>query len=256
LLMHRTFALTLAVLSLILSCRNSKTPDAKQAEGYRMAADTLTAEQRAYLLGKFDQGKRADFVAVGKPYSDKMFMYLRKEAFDAFQKMHAAAAADGINLKIISSSRNFIQQKAIWESKWAKNTGSHPEPLVRARKILQYSAMPGASRHHWGTDVDLNDLNNEAFMEGGPHAKVYTWLTANASKYGFCQPYTALDEKRPNGYHEERWHWSYMPLSGPLLLQYRQHLGNADLTGFKGAEYADTIQVVQHYVSGINPNCK
>ncbi|MFZ4635269.1 MAG: D-alanyl-D-alanine carboxypeptidase family protein, partial [Saprospiraceae bacterium] len=97
---------------------------------------------------------------------------------------------------------------------------------------------------------------NEAFMEGGAHANVYAWLTAHASAYGFCQPYTALNEKRPNGYHEERWHWSYMPLAGPLLAQFQQHLGNADLTGFKGAEYADTIQVVQRYVSGINPNCK
>ncbi len=117
----------------------------------------------SYLLGKFDPAARKDFVAVGKPYSDKSGMMLRKEAFEAFKKMFEAAEKDGIALKIISSTRNFDRQKEIWEGKWTRFARDQPAAKDRALKILEYSAMPGASRHHWGTDVDLNDLNNPSF---------------------------------------------------------------------------------------------
>jgi D-alanyl-D-alanine carboxypeptidase len=55
--------------------------------------------------------------------------------------------------------------------------------------IMNYSAMPQASRHHWGTDVDINSVEPEYF-ESGQGLKEYTWLQENAWKFGFCQPYT------------------------------------------------------------------
>jgi LAS superfamily LD-carboxypeptidase LdcB len=182
-------------------------------------------------------------------------MYLRKEAFEAFQKMHAAALADGVTLKIISSSRTFIQQKAIWESKWAKNTGSHPDPLTRAKKILQFSAMPGASRHHWGTDIDLNNLSDQWFQQG-EGKKIYTWLVKNAGNFGFCQPYSAKNELRPEGYNEEKWHWSYMPISKKLTTLAQTKMKDSMITGFSGAETATEIGVVEKYVLGINQQCQ
>jgi len=50
--------------------------------------------------------------------------------------------------------------------------------------------MPGTSRHHWGTDVDLFSLDNK-FFESGDGKIWYSWMVQNAAKYGFCQPYTA-----------------------------------------------------------------
>lgn len=217
--------------------------------------DTLSEEEKFYLLGKFDQSVHPDFVAVGKPFTDRPSMYLRKEVFEAFVKMHEAAQKEGIALKILSSTRNFNQQKAIWEGKWAKNTGAFPNPESRARKILEYSSMPGSSRHHWGTDIDLNDLNNEAFMPGGPHERVYTWLEQHAGGFGFCQPYSPMGEGRTTGYYEERWHWSYMPTSGPLLQKAREHLKDTDFSGFKGSETAPQIGIVRHYILGVHPSC-
>jgi zinc D-Ala-D-Ala carboxypeptidase len=55
---------------------------------------------------------------------------------------------------------------------------------------MQYSSMPGTSRHHWGTDVDLYALDDIYFTYGDGKI-VYDWLLANAANYGFCQPYTA-----------------------------------------------------------------
>lgn len=211
--------------------------------------DALTS----YLMGKFDPAKDDRFVTVEKPnFTDRPYMMLRKEAYEAFKKMHAAAKKDGIELRIISSTRNFEQQKAIWESKWSKTAGQAPEPLDRARVILQYSSMPGASRHHWGTDIDVNALNNADFSKGGKNEKTYEWLKLHASEFGFCQPYTP---GREHGYNEERWHWSYTPLSADLTKQYLANITDKDINGFIGSETAIQIGIVEKYVKGINPNC-
>lgn len=206
-----------------------------------------------YLLGRFDPAMRSDFVTVGKPYTDKQGMMLREETVEAFKKMYTAAQKDGVSLKIISSTRTFAQQKAIWEGKWVRFAKEAPAAQERSLKILQYSSMPGSSRHHWGTDIDLNDLNNPTFEAGGKYEKVYLWLSAHAHEYGFCQPYTA---GRLTGYHEEKWHWSYTPLSKSLLQQYQTHIQDKDIKGFEGSETAAKIEIVKNYVLGINPDCQ
>lgn len=233
--------------------------DGRVQKGYSAAMTRTTDSIPAakidtdYLLGKFDPASHPDFVAVGKPYSDKSGMSLRKEAFAAFKKMFEAAEKEGVVLKIISSTRNFERQKEIWEGKWTRFAKDAPVAKDRALKILEYSSMPGSSRHHWGTDVDLNDLNNPAFEKGGKYEKVYAWLSAHAHEYGFCQPYTA---GRPSGYHEEKWHWSYTPLSKSFLEQYKNTISETDIKGFKGAETATEIGIVKNYVLGINDACK
>ena len=49
--------------------------------------------------------------------------------------------------------------------------------------------MPATSRHHWGTDMDINSVEDDYFKDG-KGKKVYRWLVENASKYGFCQVYS------------------------------------------------------------------
>lgn len=252
---HSRRLLLLAIIG--LSCQ-SEAPDARSAAVVSVPVSQPASPEVApvdtdYLLGKFDQAKHPDFVPVGAPYTDKPAMMLRTAAFQAFENMWKAAKKDGVVLKIISSTRNFDQQKRIWEGKWARFEKDTPKPKDRALKILEYSSMPGSSRHHWGTDIDLNDLNNPTFEKGGQYEKVYAWLIAHAHEYGFCQPYTA---GRSSGYHEEKWHWSYTPISRENLEVYRKNLSEANITGFKGAETAEEIGIVQHYVLGINEACK
>ncbi len=245
------------------ACQSSVNEHAQQpasspaAYTSTIVTDTLRPDsmqvENSYLLGKFDPAKRADFVLLKAPYTDRAGMWLRREAFEAFQKMSAAAQKEGITLRIISATRTFPQQQAIWEGKWARFAKDAPAPKDRALKILEYSSMPGSSRHHWGTDMDLNDLNNPSFEAGGKYEKVYAWLLAHAAEYGFGQPYTA---GRPTGYHEEKWHWSYLPLSRPFLNLYRQRMSEKDIQGFQGAETAAEIGIVKNYVLGINPACQ
>ncbi len=246
------------MLVIAIACGNVETPASsvpRLASSTPPNPDSLPMPvpvSKEYLLGKFDPSKHPDFVSVGKPYADKPDMMLCKEAFEAFKKMWESAQKAGIALKIISSTRNFNQQKNIWEGKWNRFAKEAPKPKDRALKILEYSSMPGSSRHHWGTDMDLNDLNNSSFEKGGKHEKVYEWLAAHAHEFGFCQPYTA---GRPYGYHEEKWHWSYTPLSKPFLAQYKASIQDADIQGFLGSTLAGEIGAVEHYVLGINQSC-
>lgn len=110
--------------------------------------------------------------------------------------------------------------------------------------------MPSSSRHHWGTDIDINNLNN-SYFSSGKGLKEYNWLVENASKFGFYQPYTCKENER-NGYNEEKWHWYYLPLSKLDLAYYNQQITYKDITDFEGAEFAQKIDIVKNYVNGIN----
>lgn len=217
-----------------------------------------------YIMGKFNPTEHPDFVVVDQQYADRGGLYLRQEVYDAFLKMRAAAAKEGLTMTIRSATRNFDYQKGIWERKWtgarklssgANAAQAFPDPKARALEILKYSSMPGTSRHHWGTDLDLNAFNNEYF-ETGPGQKLYTWMQAHAAEYGFCQPYSPKGEERPHGYNEEKWHWSYLPTAQPLTALAQASLSNTNIEGFEGAETAEEIDVVQKYVLGINQHCK
>ncbi len=212
------------------------------------------------LMGKVTPIKDSHFVKISKKYTNKSNIYLRKEAYKAFIKMYDAAENDDINLNIISAFRSFNHQKYIWERKWngkVKVDGEYLNntikgDLFKANKILLYSSMPGSSRHHWGTDIDLNNLENKYF-ETGKGKKIYQWLTTHAAEYGYCQVYTS---NRKFGYQEEKWHWSYIPLAKKMLNEYQKQIKISDFKGFAGSDQASDVKIIQHYVLGINEKCK
>lgn len=204
-----------------------------------------------FVLGKFDYRSDSTFSKIKSPYTSKE-IYLKTETTDAFLKMYNEAQMAGIELKIISGTRNFDEQKVIWERKWKKY--QNLEPLQRAIKILEYSAMPGSSRHHWGTDIDLNSLNNSYFHRGKGLA-VYEWLKTHANQFGFYQVYTDKDQGR-TGYNLENWHWSYLPLANSYLDFYNNHIINEDIDGFSGYDQAQEVKIIQDYVNGISKKAK
>jgi LAS superfamily LD-carboxypeptidase LdcB len=212
-------------------------------------------------MGKFDPNTHPDFSAIAVKYASSSTMRMRTDAYNTFIQMYDAAKKEGISLKIISATRPFHHQKSIWEAKWngqrqvdGKMLPKNMEPKQKAMRILRWSSMPGTSRHHWGTDIDLNDLNN-AYFENGQGKKTYDWLTANAATFGFCQVYSKKGANRPEGYEEEKWHWSYLPVSRELTNLYREKLSNGDIKGFTGSESAELIDIKTKYVLGISPDC-
>jgi LAS superfamily LD-carboxypeptidase LdcB len=160
---------------------------------------------------------------------------LHRETVGAVMQLRAAARADGIDLEVASGFRSLTRQIAIWN---AKLRGQRTlldrggQVLERARltereavdAILLWSALPGASRHHWGCDVDVLDgaavaagyrpqLTAVEFAPGGIFARLSAWLGGEAARYGFFRPY-AVDG---GGVMPEPWHLSYAPVAVPAL---------------------------------------
>ncbi|MBT8281127.1 MAG: M15 family metallopeptidase [Muriicola sp.] len=155
---------------------------------------------------------------------------LRKEAYDAFLEMKKAAYQDGIDIEIVSSFRSFDRQLAIYERKYLQYSEDEGmEPLAAIDKIIEYSTIPGTSRHHWGTDIDIIDRSKPTegdvlvpskFEEGGPFEDLKLWMDEHASDYGFYLVYTKEPKRR--GFKYEPWHYSYAPLSVPMLEVFRK----------------------------------
>lgn len=240
------------ILSVLLTFCNQQFVNTQNIEPFKSEIDTNlnskkpTQIDKNFVLGKFNYEKNELFVLVEAQHSSKT-TYLNKDVYNAFKRMFDEAKNDNIELKIISGTRNFIEQKIIWERKWNKYKYLQPED--RAKKILEYSSMPSTSRHHWGTDIDLNSLRN-SYFDKGQGFKVYEWLTKNANKFGFFQVYTSKETGR-TGYNLEKWHWSYMPLAANYLNFYNSNIFDKDLTGFKGCELAEKLDIISNYVNGI-----
>ena len=256
------FIIIIFCCCLVISCKQAQSSQSPTDKIEQQVA-SKSKENLSIVMGKFDPKRHPSFTLVDKQYADREGLYLHRETYEAFKKMHVAAKSENIELVIRSATRNFDYQKGIWERKWTGTTKiendknaalAYPAYNKRAQKILEYSSMPGTSRHHWGTDIDLNNFENDYF-ESGQGLKEYDWLTANASSFGFCQVYTKKGALRPNGYNEEKWHWSYLPVAKKLIQIAKDSLSNQMIGGFAGSEVATELSVVEKYVFGINPEC-
>jgi LAS superfamily LD-carboxypeptidase LdcB len=156
---------------------------------------------------------------------------LHRHVVAPFLNLRRAALADGFDPVAISSFRDFSRQLSIWNGKFlgekpALDASGNPidvrelSPLQRVEAILLWSALPGASRHHWGTDIDLIDRNatppgyrvqltQEEFAPAGPFAPLADWLETNAARFGFFRPFRGV----LSGVRPEPWHFSFAPVA-------------------------------------------
>ncbi|MEO6691093.1 MAG: D-alanyl-D-alanine carboxypeptidase family protein, partial [Saprospiraceae bacterium] len=103
----------------------------------------------------------------------------------------------------------------------------------------------------WGTEIDINAVDDEYF-ESPVGNKVYAWLQINASKFGFCQPYTQRELRSGKGFNEEKWHWSYKKLSDPILQEFIKIYSNQMIGDFKGYKEVRRIDLLSEYILSIN----
>ncbi len=141
--------------------------------------------------------------------------------------MRSAALMDTIEIKVVSSYRDFDHQNRIWSRKYKSYIKRGLSPLEAIRKIIEYSTIPGTSRHHWGTDIDIIDGNPDQpknvlltkhFEGEGPFAKLKDWMDIHANSFGFYLVYTDNDQRQ--GFKYEPWHYSYKPLSKIYIKEY------------------------------------
>lgn len=163
---------------------------------------------------------------------------IHRDVVAPLRALRAAAAREGLDLIPVSGFRDFDRQLAIWNGKCRGERellDPRGRPLAAAglgeaelvASILHWSALPGASRHHWGTEIDVIDaaawpagtavpLVPEAYAPGGPFAALNLWLDHNAVAFGFYRPYAT----QRGGVQPEPWHLSYAPISVPALEQF------------------------------------
>ena len=171
---------------------------------------------------------------------------LMPEAGRALQRLRERANRAGFNLRVASGYRSYQRQLSIFN---AKATGERaivddagrmllPATLsdtALLAAILRFSALPGVSRHHWGTDVDVWDsaavnadyqltLTTEEYADGGVFSAMSQWLDEHIvadNAEGFFRPY-ASDR---GGVAPEPWHLSYRPATrGLATLQSLENL--------------------------------
>lgn len=201
----------------------------------------------------------------------------------AFSAMQAAAAQGGHNLQAASSWRGFERQLAIWNGKWR---GERPlldaagQPLEalrlseteRLHAILRWSALPGTSRHHWGTDLDIYDpdrlpagtklaLEPWEYEENGWFGDLSDWLGEHMGEFGFFLPY-AKPDAAPAGEHGgvayEPWHISFAPEAGAQRLDpdaLALCLRQADIEG-KATILAHLDEILARYVTTCVTPCR
>lgn len=213
------------------------------------------------------------FVELLSPYHQLETRFkLESQTALAFQAMADSAAKDGIKLAICSAYRPFDRQLAIWNAKASGkravlDINEQPvdiSPLSDDELvdlILLWSALPGASRHHWGTDIDVFDaeqieakslrLVEAEYRDGGPCAQLHQWLVANAKDFGFYFPF----QRGQSAVSAEPWHISYFPVSQALLPQFdvqtlAQIIAHSDML-LKDAVIRRLPELVTEYVHRI-----
>ncbi len=206
-----------------------------------------------------------ELLGKGKPKLYGRDYALRKKANEAFKDMQIDASREGINLYIVSGYRSFKTQQHIWNKKYKsyRKRGLTPQQCIE--QITRYSTIPGTSRHHWGTEIDLIDtavdlpknvLHPKHYTQNGVFCPLKEWMDKNAANYGYNLVYTNNQER--TGFNYEPWHYSYKELSINYLkkfleidlanqLQHENIKGSSNLTSTFLNKYR------QDYLLGIHP---
>lgn len=212
---------------------------------------------------------RAHIIEIEQPR-----VALHYGAVASFLAMRDAARAAGIDLQAASSFRDHDRQMLLWNRKWRGERplyGRDGRLLEAARlseaervdAILAWSALPGGSRHHWGSDVDVFDaaaappgyqvqLLPAEYAGDGVFARLSAWLDDHMGRFGFFRPYGS----DRGGAGVEPWHLSYAPLAreaieGLSLSVLRTTIAGADMLG-REAVLERLPEIYTRYILGVD----
>lgn len=173
----------------------------------KLTLEMLTGKSREHL--------------VNLPTTHSSNHFLQTQAMQAFQALQQSAAKNGFNLQPASSFRDFERQKLIWNSKFKGERKVHDDAgkaldlnqlddWQKCQAILRWSALPGASRHHWGTEVDIFDpdllpqgqslqLEPWEYEKGGYFFELSEFLAENLPHFDFALPFMNMQSNKKVG---------------------------------------------------------
>ena len=228
------------------------------------------------MTGPLDELELTGRASTHIVYLHELRARLQRDVVEPFLALRRAAAGDGFDLAAASSFRDFAQQARIWNEKFEGRRPLHDRRgnLLDASSlddgqivdaILAWSALPGASRHHWGTDIDVFDraalttdhpreLRPELFAPGGVFGGMTVWLDANLHRFGFFRPY----DRDRGGVMVEPWHISHAATAASALAALTvgivaDALRHTDLRGGHEA-MARLPEIFERYV--VNVGCR
>jgi len=225
-----------------------------------ITAAQLTGQTESHLVD----------VVVGQ----KSFLLNPNVSKDLLSLKQAADDA-GFNFNIASGFRSFERQLTIWNKKMSGESillDENSQPIntdlfcetEKIRTILRWSALPGASRHHWGTDLDVFDRNGlpenctlklEPWEYLQDHQRpFYLWLRENLQQFGFFFPY----QENSSGVAFEPWHISHCSTARECLKQLTverlaKQLESAPILG-KECVHRMLPEIYNQYITNIS-NC-
>lgn len=182
-----------------------------------------------HLIDFEEKGLSTDF-------NKKSYVSLHQKVLGPYEQLKNSAAENGFALRVLSGYRSFDHQVKIWNDKISGKRmilDDSSKPIThedfsaweKIQAILRWTALPGTSRHHWGTDFDVYDANAlspnyrvqlmpSEYIGDGIFSDFYAWLMESIGPSGtyksyFFQPY-AIDN---GGIAPEPWHLSYKPVA-------------------------------------------
>jgi LAS superfamily LD-carboxypeptidase LdcB len=198
---------------------------------------------------------------------------VHRDVAAALLALKDAARQAGFTLEVASGFRDFARQLSIWNRKARGelpllDDEEHPldaaamAPVARMFAILRWSALPGASRHHWGTDADIFDraaippktaplLRRSEALPGAVFGRFHLWLGTNLQRFGFFRPYV----QDRGGVSPEPWHVSHAAVATALRSAYslellEQVLREADIE-LKAEVLRNLPEIYEEYVLNV-----
>lgn len=182
---------------------------ARKADGEAVKRDVRFAKAAAILqtlgadprllddrcLPIFAEARMLRHVGVGSDGRDK---FLMPPAAKAWRTMCAAAAAEGVQLRLISAFRSIEYQAHIIRLKLANGRSLD--------EILQVNAPPGCSEHHTGRAIDIGCGDRPTLDDSFETTDAFRWLIGHAPSHGFLMSYPRENQ---HGYLYEPWHWCW-----------------------------------------------
>ena len=162
---------------------------------------------------------------------------LQTEAANAFLAMQAAAARDGVDVRMQSGYRSVKYQTTLYNNKtqYYRNKGlSEADARAKAAAIVN---PPGYSEHNCGLAADMNSPEHTSLDTGFENTAAFRWLCEHAVEYGFILRYPKEAEAVTEITYEP-WHWRYV---GPE---------NAAILKQSGLCFEDAVAVLQRLAAG------
>lgn len=177
----------------------------KKGEVTLIAKDIANNLRGELLVHIVDSVRGVDFVPMvnNVPIANKTYALpknyapggLTSETIAAFRELADGAAADGVDIYLISGYRSYETQTKVYHN-WCSIYG--------AKEADRFSARPGFSEHQLGLAIDVNSLE-ESFGDTAEGK----WLAEHCWEYGFIIRYPK-DKEHMTGYTYEPWHLRYL----------------------------------------------